>query len=476
MNNNTKALMKAVKLCEKDAGEKGYFSPSFHLSPPTGWMNDPNGLSEFNGKHHIFFQYSPFFSCPGMNYWGHFATENFVDFEYLEPAICCDQNFDCHGVYSGSALIENGKMTIFYTGNVKYCGNYDYIYSGREHNTIYVESDDGINFGEKNLLMINSDYPRGVSCHVRDPKVWKNGEKYYMILGARTKKDRGECLLYTSTDKENWELANCIRSKKSFGYMWECPDYFEIGKEKFLSACPQGVKAEGYRYNNIYQSGYFKVDGDIESDYNLKQFTEYDCGFDFYAPQTYLDSKNRRIMIGWMGLPDSPYKNPDDKWFQCLTLPCELSADNNGNICRYPIEEINSLHTDEKSETIANSDYISPKFMTCDAIIKYNSNPDKIFINIKRDISLNYSDNILTLSLGQSGMGRSKRSCGISNISEIRILCDTSCIEIFINKGEKVFSTRYCDPNPIGEIASTKFNGEVEFHHMKSINIVNKNK
>ena len=32
----------------------------FHLMPPTGWMNDPNGLCQFHGTYHVFFQYTPY--------------------------------------------------------------------------------------------------------------------------------------------------------------------------------------------------------------------------------------------------------------------------------------------------------------------------------------------------------------------------------------------------------------------------------
>lgn len=39
--------------------------------------------------------------------------------------------------------------------------------------------------------MRNGDYPESVTCHVRDPKVWKKGDRYYMIQGARTKEDQG---------------------------------------------------------------------------------------------------------------------------------------------------------------------------------------------------------------------------------------------------------------------------------------------
>lgn len=38
--------------------------------------------------------------------------------------------------------------------------------------------------------------------------------------------------------------------------MWECPDYFEINGQGILEFCPQGLKSEGNRYQNIYQNGY----------------------------------------------------------------------------------------------------------------------------------------------------------------------------------------------------------------------------
>ncbi|MDO4556706.1 MAG: hypothetical protein Q4B70_16450, partial [Lachnospiraceae bacterium] len=30
-----------------------------HLEPPKGWLNDPNGLSWFQGNYHVYFQYNP---------------------------------------------------------------------------------------------------------------------------------------------------------------------------------------------------------------------------------------------------------------------------------------------------------------------------------------------------------------------------------------------------------------------------------
>ena len=68
-----------------------------------------------------------------------------------------DQPFDCSGVYSGCAYIEDGEMYLYYTGNVKLEDGegYDYINTGRQANTVLVTSTDGEHFSRKRLLMKN---------------------------------------------------------------------------------------------------------------------------------------------------------------------------------------------------------------------------------------------------------------------------------------------------------------------------------
>ena len=151
-----------------------------HLMPPTGWLNDPNGLCYFKGRYHVFFQYSPFEANGGLKFWGHYTSEDLVDWKYEGTALYPDSPYDCHGVYSGSALAESEKLHLFFTGNVKIDGDYDYINEGRETSTLHVESEDGIHFGDKEEIISFEKYPEEFTCHIRDPKVWKENDRYFM--------------------------------------------------------------------------------------------------------------------------------------------------------------------------------------------------------------------------------------------------------------------------------------------------------
>ena len=88
---------------------------------------------------------------------------------------------------------------------------------------------------------IPKDYPADMSCHIRDPKVLKKGEYYYMVLGARDALSKGMVLVYRSMDLTNWEYFNRITTEQTFGYMWECPDLFCLDGRLCLVCCPQGV-------------------------------------------------------------------------------------------------------------------------------------------------------------------------------------------------------------------------------------------
>lgn len=469
----------------------------FHLMPPKGWLNDPNGLCQFGGEYHVFFQYSPESPLGGQKYWGHYISGDLLHWRFAGTALSPDREFDRSGVYSGSAIVtaepdtepalepggERGRqpylrpgghpakhkrMRLYYTGNVKLDGDYDYINSGREANVIYTDSSDGIHFSEKKLLLTNADYPSDYTCHVRDPKVYFENEMYHMVLGGRkraaeehcgerkdggagadcgTGADRGAVILYRSVDGMDWELEREIETEEPFGYMWECPDIFPVGSRTCFSFCPQGLEAEPMRYQNTDQSGYVWMEH-AEAGQIAGNFTEWDMGFEFYAPQTFEDERGRRILMGWVGLPVTPYANPtvENGWQHCLTVPRELTV-RNGVVCQNPVQELECLKEHEQTwwsdGCVENADFsfwLETKAMETESWS----------LSLGEHLFLKYENKVFTWEFPDGkteaedwGRGRRVRRMELEKLTDIRILCDHSVLELFVNGGSRVMCGRF---------------------------------
>ena len=446
MNVLAKDLKKQTELVERMASRTDRFRQCFHLMPVTGWLNDPNGLCMFQGVFHAFFQYSPFDAQGGVKLWGHCTSENMVDWKQEGAALYPDSPFDCHGVYSGNVLVEDGRMYLYYTGNVKLDGDYDYIHTGRESNTVLTISEDGKTFGPKKVLMQNCDYPEFVTCHVRDPRVWKEGDRYYMIQGARTKEDQGTALLFVSSDKENWTYSGQITTREKFGCMWECPEYLKIGRRKVLSASVQGLTGGEWKNRNVYQSGYFFVEGDFTGDCQLSEYYLWDYGFDFYAPQSFRTEDGRMIQIGWMGMPDCPQhinKTLADNWQHCFTFPREITQ-RDGMLLQNPVRELR-----EKKEPVC----MVTGNLHKEGIRTFEVDTEHIIDSAFRavlagELVLEYRDGFFRMYFlhtekeAVSG-GRDMRCAKLPELTDVKILADVSSVEVFLNGGEAVFSTRY---------------------------------
>lgn len=481
LNRDLKKLTTWLEELKGQCVKEDPYCLTFHLMPKVGWLNDPNGLCHYNGEYHVFFQYAPFDAKGGAKFWGHYTSIDMINWQDEGTALYADQPFDCHGVYSGSALIEDGKMYLYYTGNVKEMGDYDYIIKGRQHNTVLAVSEDGRTFKHKQLLMTNADYPENMTAHIRDPKVWKENDTYYMVQGARDKEDVGQILVFASSDKVNWKVINTLRSSEKFGYMWECPDLFELDGDTVLMLSPQGIEAEGIKYQNIYQSGYYFLKGDFKtSNYTLGQFEELDRGFDFYAPQTFIDEKGRRILIGWMGLPDIDdlYSNPTVAygWQHALTLPRELQI-KDGKLIQKPVIEIEALRQNEQEWAVKDTLKVeAPKTFEID--LKVDLLKDDFELIIKKGMYLTYkkAEGLFTLAFDGCGYGRDKRSVKIDVLRNLRLFVDTSSVEVFLNDGEEVFSSRFypeADERSI-ELRGHSLEGKLTLWEMKAMNIENK--
>ncbi|HLR70833.1 MAG TPA: glycoside hydrolase family 32 protein, partial [Pseudogracilibacillus sp.] len=238
---------------------------NFHVMPETGWLNDPNGAIQFDGLYHIYYQYVPETPLGGATHWGHMTSKDMVNFKQEPIFMSPDQTFDIDGVYSGSGIEKDGKLHFFYTGNVKQPGDYDYIYNGREQNVVHVVSKDGFEIERREVVIPHADFPEGFTDHIRDPKLLEKDGIYYMVLGARTDDNLGSVLVYKSDDLEDWTYhGTLLDGNEDQGYMWECPDFFELDDASVLIFSPQGILPEEYKYNNPHVAGYLIGETDWE--------------------------------------------------------------------------------------------------------------------------------------------------------------------------------------------------------------------
>lgn len=192
---------------------------------------------------------------------------------------------------------------------------------------------------------------------------------------------------------------------------------------------------------NRYACGYFPLYGDFRGEYTLREFVPLDFGFDFYAPQTFWDG-SRRLLTAWMGMADAEYINPTTAygWQHCLTVLRELRFED-GRLRMRPVRELDALREEMHIYPFSNRLLVDLPELADIQI----SCEGKLALKLS-GISLKAGDGSLTLAIQEGGYGRDTRRALTGELRDLRILVDTSAIEIFANDGEVVFSTRWYPP------------------------------
>lgn len=439
-----------IALCQRVQQDPRRFQ--YHIQPPTGWLNDPNGLCQKDGVYHIYHQYVPFYPERCNVVWGHVTTTDFIHYDYHEPALFPDTAWDANGPYSGSALLRDGTIYLYYTGNVRYVHpecDYDYIHSGREQNTILTTSPDGFQFSTKHLLMKNVDYPADLTLHVRDPQVFSENGRYCMIQGARDQDNRGCALLFESADGWDWKYKLRFQATPPFGYMWECPNYVKVDGKAFLIACPQGIPVEATALHfNSNQCGWFSLDYDFVGEaYTLGAFQPLDYGFDFYAPQAFRDATGRCILLGWMATPDADYEGETTLncgWTHALTIPRQLLVNEQGRLCQKPLDELKEMR--QAGQTMAFVGTFETETPACFEVELQMEQPQADFtLSLRESATLQYANGVLSLDMTPCGAGRTVHAVPVPAVRHLDVWSDSSSLEIFVNDGEWVFTTRVFD-------------------------------
>lgn len=355
----------------------------YHFEPKKGWMNDPNGLIYFKGKYHAFFQHNPFATHWSTMHWGHAVSNDLVNWEELPIALYPDKSYEnSDGCFSGSAIVKDDILYLFYTSVSKELGQTQSI----------AISKDGITFEKYEGNPVIREFPIEGSRDFRDPKVTKINDAYYMVCGSG-KDGIGKILLYKSLDLFNWQYVGVFLEGAEYGEILECPDFFPFEDKYLLLFSQIGRKTHSTMF--IY--------GDFDgTKFTPISFHTPEVGPSFYAPQTFLDNQNRRIIIGWLYHWHQELDEGEDS-AGALTIPCEIKMID-GKLCIYPVQEARHL----LKET------------------------DEIVVRSEKGMEIITQNNAFPFPLQYEG-----------NINHISILKDTKTIEVFINDGEAVY-TYWC--------------------------------
>lgn len=332
----------------------------FHFSPPTMWMNDPNGLVYNAGEYHLFYQYHPDSNVWGPMHWGHAVSPDMVHWEHLPIALYPD---DLGYIFSGSAVVDHHNRSGFQTGDeppmvaiytyhdpvARDAGRQDYQSQGIAYSldrgrtwTKYADNPVIANPGLKDF---------------RDPKViWDDdSNQWVMVLAAGD-----HAMLWGSPDLKNWShLSDFGKEWGAHDGVWECPDLFPIqvegtGEKKWVliqslnPGGPNGGSGTQY-FVGDFDGRSFRLDPAFADSVADQQAVWLDYGSDNYAGVTWSDvpvADGRRLFLGWMSNWAYAQKVPTTVWRSAMTVPRELTLTKVGEdyrIATRPAQELAAL-------------------------------------------------------------------------------------------------------------------------------------
>ncbi len=373
-----------------------------------------------------------------------FTSLDMIHWENRGSAILPDREEDEHGVHSGSAVVHDEKLYVFYTGSNKENG----IRTSRQCVAV---SRNGRSFMKQPVCV---ETPSCFTQHHRDPKVipGQDQDRWWMLVGAQKENLTGAIALYSSQDLIHW-IYERVLYDQNLDQVCECPDLFSLNGTDILVCCPQTRKpapdGQGETVDSYaaYVPGRFDWQKGTFSSSGPRQ--RFDRGFDFYSPQTFIDDRGRRILTGWMSRMDDGQESTCPTralgYIHCLVLPRVLSWEN-GTLYQRPIEEVFQLrhnahtycssqgsfqaengHFELRLVRTAPTAALSLSLRNHTIDISYD--PERQILQVSRQ---NWADN-----------GVQTRDIPLPVLTELDIFSDASSVEIFINNGAAVFSMRY---------------------------------
>jgi beta-fructofuranosidase len=310
--------------------------PKFHVRPPRGFVNDPNGPCIIDGVFHLYFQYRDATDGSTPVAWGHVSSPDLATWTYHRCAITpLPGGPDTDGIYSGNTVVHDGLVRAFYSGRI--------IEHPHQLPLLAISENKGASFGAPRKIVPE---PSPAEVHTyRDPYVWRTPGGWAMVVGAGTMAGNAEARLYTSPDLDNWSpsgnLAAMARRQVNgldTGEMWECPQVVVDQGTLILIVSAWSRKEGHHQLMSLVaptQDGmHFAADPVV---------APYDYGPNLYAVSTMNESPLGPLAWGWVTEGRDRAWSIEEDWSGMLSLPRRIRAGRSGRVESTPPESLEAL-------------------------------------------------------------------------------------------------------------------------------------
>lgn len=496
--------------------------PQFHFTPPSGWMNDPNGMVYHNGEYHLFYQHNPDSTVWGPMHWGHAVSKDMVDWEHLPIALYPDS---LGAIFSGSAVVdvnntsglgtkENPAMVAVFTyhnAEAEKAGRNDFQTQG-----IAFSLDNGRSWTKykANPVLKNP----GIR-DFRDPKViWYEPEQEWIM--ALAVKDH--ISFYSSKNLLDWKLESDFGANVgAHGGVWECPDLFKMpvegtDEEKWVlivninPGAPNGGSGTQY-FVGDFNGSRFVLDPQFQADLNARPVIAkvvngqegiwLDYGRDQYAGVSWSgipEEDGRRLFMGWMSNWDYANVVPTEKWRSAMTVARKLELVNTPaglRVASKPVKELENIYGASESleeQTVSNVLAISEKLsfnpVTYDlqldlkpvgpqssfAIELSNEKDQKVLVGYDVSRGQYYIDRTKagdhSFSDKFSGVQYAPRLSNDASF-DLRLLVDVASVEFFADGGKTVMTSVFFPDEPFTRVRLVPGQGRLKLDSGKITNL-----
>ncbi|GAB7002561.1 glycoside hydrolase family 32 protein [Nocardioides sp. AN3] len=430
--------------------------PAVHLRPPRNWLNDPNGLLFHDGWYHVFFQYNPDSARHANTHWGHLRSRDLLRWELMPVALApTPGGEDSDGVWSGNAVSTDDGLVAFYSAKRN-----DRWWQPVAAAT----SADGVVFSKRPGLVIAEPPPETVMF--RDPYVWRDGERWRMLVGAALSDGRGAAIQYFSDDLHRWEHGGCFLAQAPTPLPgggdteegWECVQYADFGVQRGAVLLSAWDPEDGAGRTAVY------VGRDRGDRFQATAPRRFDHGPDFYAPALLHAPDGRWLVWGWVWeARDEPRVGAVSSWADevgwagMISLPREvtLTAD---RVAQRPAREVESLRADlvaEMSGPVEGAAVLGEVPRCVDVVAGLGWSPDgraaaglRLLTSAdgRERVDVRLDPGTGEVVIDRSSASRDPRAKGGTwriasgaapgDVVEVRMVVDHSVVEVFLGTGE----------------------------------------